>query len=44
MAILTFSLSAEAVSRFHDLLICLSKFSETVSLEATKAQVSSPGA
>ncbi|KAK5994585.1 DNA repair rad9-like protein [Cladobotryum mycophilum] len=36
MAILTFTLSEEAVAAFRDALICLNKFSEDVSLEARK--------
>ncbi|KOS20826.1 DNA repair protein rad9 [Escovopsis weberi] len=36
MAVLTFTLSEEAVTAFRDALICLNKFSEDVSLEARK--------
>ncbi|KAK2612206.1 hypothetical protein QQS21_001782 [Conoideocrella luteorostrata] len=36
MAILSFTLSEEGVSAFRDALICLSKFSDDVSLEAKK--------
>lgn len=34
MTTLKFSLSAESTGRIHDLLVCLSKFGESVSLEA----------
>ena len=34
MHILSFTLSAEAVVRIHDVVLCLSRFSEIVSLEA----------
>lgn len=40
MAILTFTLTPEALGKFHDALICLGKFSETVSIEATHSRVS----
>ena len=40
MASLHFTLSSENFARTRDLLICLSKFSETVSIEATKQTVS----
>ncbi|ELR06418.1 hypothetical protein GMDG_02134 [Pseudogymnoascus destructans 20631-21] len=36
MAVLTFTLSPEAVGKIHDALICLGKFNESVSLEATR--------
>ncbi|OBT62666.1 hypothetical protein VE03_07509 [Pseudogymnoascus sp. 23342-1-I1] len=36
MAVLTFTLSPEAVGKMHDALICLGKFNESVSLEATR--------
>ena len=36
MSSLSFSLSPSALTRLHDVLICLSKFEEYVSLEATK--------
>lgn len=41
MAVLTFTLSPEAVGKMHDALICLGKFNESVSLEATRDHVSS---
>lgn len=34
MAILSFSLSPEATGRIYELLICLAKFGESVSIEA----------
>lgn len=39
MAILSFSLSAEATARVHDLLLCLAKFGESVCLEARNDKV-----
>lgn len=39
MAVLTFTLSPEAVGKMHDAFICLGKFNESVSLEATKDHV-----
>ena len=39
MAILSFTLSPEAISKLHDALVCLGKFSETVSIEASKNNV-----
>ncbi|KAF7957403.1 hypothetical protein EAE96_002988 [Botrytis aclada] len=39
MAILTFTLNPEALGRFHDALVCLGKFSETVSIEATHSRL-----
>lgn len=41
MAVLTFTLSPEAVGKMHDALICLGKFNESVSLEATRDHVCS---
>lgn len=41
MAILRFSLSAEATGRMHEQLVCLAKFGESVSIEARKDKVSS---
>ncbi|KAH8683364.1 Rad9-domain-containing protein [Tricladium varicosporioides] len=35
MAILTFTLNPEALSKLHDALVCLGKFSEAVSIEAS---------
>lgn len=35
MAILNFTLSPEALSKLHDALVCLGKFSEAVSIEAS---------
>lgn len=40
MAILGFTLSEEGVVAFHDVLACLSKFTEQASLEARKERVS----
>lgn len=42
MATLCFSLAPNALIRLHDALICLAKFSETVSIEAEYDLVS-PG-
>ena len=39
MAILNFALSPEALSKFHDALVCLGKFSEAVSIEASHDKV-----
>lgn len=39
MVTLKFSLSPQAVSKLHDMLACLAKFSDTVSLEARKDYV-----
>ncbi|PQE11921.1 hypothetical protein CJF31_00000033 [Rutstroemia sp. NJR-2017a BVV2] len=39
MAILTFSLTPEALSKFHDALVCLGKFNETVSIEASHSKL-----
>lgn len=41
MAVLSFTLSEEGVAAFRDALICLSKFSDDVSLEARKDSVGS---
>jgi hypothetical protein len=40
MAILNFTLSPEALGKLHDALVCLGKFSEAVSLEASHDKVS----
>lgn len=40
MAILTFTLTPDTLNKFHDALVCLGKFSETVSIEATNTRVS----
>ena len=39
MHLLNFTLSAEAVVRVHDIILCLSKFSEVVSLEGVADKV-----
>jgi cell cycle checkpoint control protein RAD9A len=39
MAILNFTLSPEALSKLHDALVCLGKFSEAVSIEASHDKV-----
>lgn len=39
MAVLRFSLSAEATGRIYELLVCLAKFGESVSIEAKKDKV-----
>lgn len=40
MAVLNFTLSEDAVAAFRDVLACLNKFSDEVSLEAKKDKVS----
>lgn len=39
MTTLQFSLSPEAISNIHDVLVCLAKFNESVSLEAYRDKV-----
>jgi cell cycle checkpoint control protein RAD9A len=39
MAVLTFTLNPEALSKLHDALVCLGKFSEAVSIEASHDRV-----
>ncbi|KAA8573156.1 hypothetical protein MFRU_027g00070 [Monilinia fructicola] len=39
MAILTFTLTPDTLNKFHDALVCLGKFSETVSIEATNTRL-----
>ena len=39
MAILSFSLSPEATGRIYELLVCLAKFGESVSIEARSEKV-----
>ncbi|MCJ1304496.1 hypothetical protein MMC08_007308, partial [Hypocenomyce scalaris] len=39
MPALTFTLSPEGVVRVHDAILCLAKFSETVSLEARRSKL-----
>lgn len=39
MAVLRFSLSAEATGRIYELLLCSAKFGESVSIEAKKDKV-----
>lgn len=39
MPVLSFTLSPEGVVRIHDAILCLAKFSETVSLEAHRNNV-----
>lgn len=39
MAILNFTLNPEALGKFYDALVCLGKFSEAVSLEASHDKV-----
>jgi hypothetical protein len=39
MAILSFTLSPDAISKLHDALVCLGKFSEAVSIEASSDRV-----
>lgn len=40
MVSLTFTLTPEACARLHDILVCLSKFSESVSIEAKRDRLS----
>ena len=40
---LSLVLTPEAVGSIHDVLVCLAKFSETVSIEARKDKVDEPG-
>jgi cell cycle checkpoint control protein RAD9A len=42
MVTLNFTLTPEASARLHDLLSCLAKFSDTVSIEARKDTVQYP--
>jgi hypothetical protein len=39
MVVLNFTLTPEAASKIHDLLVCLGKFSETVAIEARRDRV-----
>ena len=39
MAILTFSLGPEALGKLHDALVCLGKFSDSVSFDASHDKV-----
>lgn len=39
MAILNFTLTTEAIGKLHDALVCLGKFSEAVSIEASHDKV-----
>lgn len=41
MQLLNFALSAEAAVRIHDIVLCLSKFGEVVSLEGLADKVGS---
>lgn len=40
MAILNFTLNPESLGKLHDALVCLGKFSEAVSIEASHDKVS----
>ena len=40
MVVLNFTLTPEAASKIHDLLVCLGKFSDTVAIEARPQRVS----
>jgi hypothetical protein len=42
MVVLNFTLTPEAASKIHDLLVCLGKFSETVAIEARREKVGLP--
>jgi cell cycle checkpoint control protein RAD9A len=39
MAILSFTLNPDSISKLHDALVCLGKFSEAVSIEASNDKV-----
>jgi hypothetical protein len=39
MVVLNFTLTPEAAAKVHDLLVCLGKFSDTVSIEAKRERV-----
>jgi cell cycle checkpoint control protein RAD9A len=39
MAVLAFTLGPEAIGKLHDALVCLGKFSEAVSIEASYDKV-----
>lgn len=39
MAILNFTLNPEAIGKLHDALVCLGKFNEAVSIEASQDKV-----
>lgn len=41
MVVLNFTLTPEAASKIHDLLVCLGKFSDTVAIEARRERVGS---
>lgn len=40
MVALNFTLQPEALAALHDVLVCLGKFSESVSIEARRERVS----
>ena len=40
MVVLNFTLTPEAASKIHDVLVCLGKFSDTVAIEARRERVS----
>lgn len=42
MALVNFTLSEEGVSAFHDVLVCIQKFSDDVSLEVRKDKARFP--
>lgn len=42
MVLLNFTLTPEAASKVHDLLVCLGKFSDTVAIEARREKVGLP--
>lgn len=42
MVVLNFTLTPEAASKVHDLLVCLGKFSDTVAIEARREKVGLP--
>jgi hypothetical protein len=39
MVVLNFTLTPEAASKIHDLLVCLGKFNDTVAIEARRERV-----
>lgn len=42
MVVLNFTLTPEAASKIHDLLVCLGKFNDTVAIEARREKVGLP--
>ena len=42
MVVLNFTLTPEAASKIHDLLVCLGKFSDTIAIEARREKAGRP--